>query len=270
MRKSLGNKRNEISQSQIGDLTRIHGDFTHGETRDLADEDPVTHQPRTRPRVVSKIFANQDFGYRKITVERPLRRNFAATPERIARLEHDKAFQNLATSKKQDADKQQADIAAGCARQQQIRSLLESVADATDNSVIRDREAFLATLTQQARAKGIRLSAAERKAVLGALAESDPQASICYDSNGDPEPDPGLRNTETMPLQQNIDDHMAHDVLPHIPDAWVDHTKTKTGYEIPLNRHFYVYEPPRALDEIDADLHALEREIVGLLAEVTS
>ena len=85
MRKSLGNKRNELSPAQIDDLTRIHGNFQDGETRDLTDEDPVTHQPRTRPRVVSKVFANEDFGYRKITVERPLRLNFAATPERIAR-----------------------------------------------------------------------------------------------------------------------------------------------------------------------------------------
>ena len=100
MRKSLGNKRNQLSQEQIDDLTRIHGNFQDGETRDLTDEDPVTHQPRTRPRVVSKVFANEDFGYRKITVERPLRLNFAATPERIARIEDERAFQNLAREQK--------------------------------------------------------------------------------------------------------------------------------------------------------------------------
>ena len=87
MRKSLGNKRNELSQGQIDDLTRIHGNFEDGETRDVTDEDPVTHEPRTRPRVVSKVFANEDLGYRKVTVERPLRLNFAATEERIARLD---------------------------------------------------------------------------------------------------------------------------------------------------------------------------------------
>ena len=100
MRKSLGNKRNELSQEQIDDLTRIHGSFEDGETRDLSDEDPVTHQPRTRPCVVSKVFANEEFGYRKVTVERPLRLNFSATPERVARIEDEKAFQNLAKSKK--------------------------------------------------------------------------------------------------------------------------------------------------------------------------
>ena len=100
MRKSLGNKRNELSAGQIDDLTRIHGNFLDGETRELTDEDPVTHQPRTRPRVVSKVFANEEFGYHKITVERPLRLNFAATPERIARIEEERSFQNLARSRK--------------------------------------------------------------------------------------------------------------------------------------------------------------------------
>ena len=100
MRKSLGNKRNELSPEQIDDLTRIHGNFQDGETRPITDEDPVTHEPRTRPRVVSKVFDNEDFGYRKVAVERPLRLNFAATPERVARIEDERAFQNLAKSKK--------------------------------------------------------------------------------------------------------------------------------------------------------------------------
>ena len=100
MRKSLGNKRNELSPEQIDDLTRLHGNCEDGEMRDLPHEDPVTHEQRTRPRVVSKVFANEDFGYRKVTVERPLRLNFAATDERITRIEDEKAFQNLARSKK--------------------------------------------------------------------------------------------------------------------------------------------------------------------------
>ena len=119
MRKSLGNKRNQLSQEQIDDLTRIHGNFQDGETRDLTDEDPVTHQPRTRPRVVSKVFANEDFGYRKITVERPLRLNFAATPERIARIEDERAFQNLArSSRKHPGPAHDAEVAEGKARQE--------------------------------------------------------------------------------------------------------------------------------------------------------
>ena len=269
MRKSLGNKRNEISRSQIDDLTRIHGDFVHDDTRDLTDEDPVTHRERTRLRVVGKIFRNQDFGYRKITVEQPLRLNFAATPERIARLDDEKAFQKLAVSRKRDPRKRRAEIAAGRNRQKLIRALLDLTAHNTGGAVMHDREAFQAALKQASDETGVRLSAAERKAVLSTLGEPDPHAGVCRRRDGSPEPDPELRSTETVPLGEDIDAYMTREVLPHTPDAWVDHTKTKTGYEIPLNRHFHVYEPPRPLEDIDADLHRLEHEIIGLLAEIT-
>ena len=270
MRKSLGNKRNQLSQEQIDDLTRIHGNFQDGETRDLTDEDPVSHQPRTRPRVVSKVFANEDFGYRKITVERPLRLNFAATPERIARIEDERAFQNLAKSRKHPGPAHDAEVAEGQARQEAIRDLLQALARMTGREVMRDREMIAVALKHACRAAGLRLSAAERKAVLSALSKRDPQAEICRNRSGEPEPDPELRDTETVPLREDIDAYMAREVLPHVPDAWVDASKTKIGYEIPLNRHFYVYEPPRPLDAIKSDLQQLEREIAGLLAEVTA
>ncbi len=268
MRRSLGNKRNELSQEQIDDLTRIHGNFTDGETRDLTDEDPITHQPRTRPRVVSKVFANEDFGYRKVTVERPLRLNFAATPERIARIEEEKSFQNLAKSKKRPGPAHDAEVAEGQARQEAIRGLLRALGTAMGGKVVPDREAFGAALDAAAKAAGLRLAAPERKAVLAALGERDPEAAICRDRRGDPEPDPELRDTETVPLREDVGAYVAREVLPHLPDAWVDASKTKIGYEIPLNRHFYVYEPPRPLDEIEADLQTLEHEIAGLLSDV--
>ena len=268
MRKSLGNKRNELSPDQIDDLTRIHGNFEDGETRDLTDEDPVTHEPRTRPRVVSKVFDNEDFGYRKVTVERPLRLNFAATEERIARIEDERAFQNLAKSKKRPGPAHDAEVAAGQARQEAIRGLLCSLAEKTGGDVMRDREAFVEVLRDAEAAAGVKLSAPERKAVLSALGERDPQAEVCRDSKGNPEPDTELRDTETVPLGEDVDAYIAREVLPHVPDAWVDEGKTKVGYEIPLNRHFYVYEPPRPLDEIESDLQALEQEIAGLLSDV--
>ena len=150
MRKSLGNKRNELSPGQIDDLTRIHGNFEDGETRDLTDEDPVTHEPRTRPRVVSKVFANEDFGYRKVTVERPLRLNFAATEERIARIEDERAFQNLAKSKKRAGPAHDAEVTEGQARQEAIRGLLLPLAE-------RDRR------RRDARPRGVRRGAARRR-----------------------------------------------------------------------------------------------------------
>ena len=268
MRKSLGNKRNELSPEQIDDLTRIHGNFEDGETRDLTDENPVTHEPRTRPRVVSKVFANEDFGYRKVTVERPLRLNFAATEERIARIEDERAFQNLAKSKKRAGPAHDAAVAEGQARQEAIRGLLRSLADRTGGEVMRDRETFVEVLRGAEAAAGVKLAAPERKAALSALGERDPEAEVCRDRRGNPEPDTELRDTETVPLSDDIDAYIAREVLPHVPDAWVDASKTKLGYEIPLNRHFYVYEPPRPLEKIESDLQALEQEIAGLLSDV--
>ena len=268
MRKSLGNKRNELSPGQIDDLTRIHGNFEDGETRDLPYENPVTHEQLTRPRVVSKVFDNEDFGYRKVTVERPLRLNFAATEERIARIEDERAFQNLAKSKKRAGPAHDAEVSEGQARQEAIRGLLHSLADETGGEVLRDRETFVEVLRGAEIAAGVKLAAPERKAVLSALGERDPDADVCRDRRGNPEPDTELRDTETVPLSEDVDAYIAREVRPHVPDAWVDESKTKVGYEIPLNRHFYVYEPPRPLEEIESDLQALEQEIAGLLSDV--
>ena len=270
MRRSLGNKRNELSHEQIDDLTRIHGSFLGGETRDLTDEDPVTREPRTRPRPVSKIFANEDFGYRKVTVERPLRLNFAATPGRIACIEEQTAFQNMTRSRKAQGLARDAQIAEGLARQERIRDLLRLLSDITDGEVVRDREVFTDLLKATAKGAELRPSAADMKAILEALGKRDSDAEICRDRHGSPEPDPELRDTEIIPLTEDVETYIAREVLPHAPDAWVDENKTKIGYEIPLTRYFYVYEPPRPFEDIKLDIQELEREIAGLLVEVTA
>ena len=107
-----------------------------------------------------------------------------------------------------------------------------------------------------------------RKAILSALSERDETAELCTNSKGEVEPDTDLRDYENVPLKEDIDEYMAREVLPHVPDAWVDHDKTKIGYEIPFTRHFYVYEPPRQLDVIEAEIRDLESEIQGMLAGV--
>ena len=270
MQRSLGNKRNRLSQAQIDDLTRIHGNFQHGETRDLSDDDPVSGKPRTRPQVVSKVFLNEDFGYRKVTVERPLRLNFAATPARIARIEEERTFQNLAQSRKRPGPAHDAEVKEGRARQDEIRVLLTAMAAATGGEMIRDRNAFRAMLRNACRGVGLRLKPGERSAVESALSERDADADICRGSRGKIEPDTELRDTETVPLGEDIDDYLAREVLPHVPDAWVDESKTKIGYEIPFNRHFYVYEPPRSLDDIMSDVKELEHELSDLMAAVTA
>jgi len=278
MPKSLGNKRNKLGDpadrasepDQIADITRIFGNFEDGETRSFTEEDPITKQPVARVRVVSKVFDNADFGFHKVTVERPLRLNFQATPERIARLEAESGFAKLATSAKKNEQARIEEIEAGKRRQDEVRNLLATFAKAHGETLYKERTAFLADLREVDRAAGVRLSAPELKAVLGALGERDETAEICRDRDGHPEPDAELRDTESVPLKESIAEYFQREVLPHVPDAWIDESKTKVGYEIPLNRHFYRYEPPRPLEVIEADIKKLEQEILGLLGEVTA
>ena len=278
MEKSLGNKRRRIGDpsdkekdpNHIAELTKIFGNFQDGETRKFTEEDAISHEPVERVHVVSKVFDNEDFGYHKITVERPLRLNFQANAERIAQLEDESGFKNLASSTKKDPAVREREIAAGETRQEQIRELLRAFGQATNEKLFKDRKSFLTELRDLDRARGVRLSPPELKAVLAALGERDEAAEICRDRDGHPEPDTDLRDTEAVPLKESIEEYFKREVLPHVPDAWIDHSKTKVGYEIPLNRHFYRYEPPRPLETIEADIKALENEIVKLLKEVTA
>ena len=277
MPKSLGNKRNKLGDptdrpsepDQIGEITRIFGNFKDGETRRFTEEDPITRQPVDKTRIVSKVFSTADFGFHKITVERPLRLNFQATMERIARLQTERGFVKLATSNKKNEKARLAEIAEGKQRQVAIRELLADFAAQHGDTVYKDRSAFLTDLREADHAGNVRLTAADLRVVLAALGERDETAEICRDRHGDPELDPELRDTESVPLKESIQAYFEREVLPHVPDAWVDESKTKVGYEIPLNRHFYQYEPPRSLEVIEADIKTLEREIIELLADVT-
>ena len=135
---------------------------------------------------------------------------------------------------------------------------------------IDDRKVFLEKLKPIDRELAVRLSAPELKAVVSALSERDENAEICRNRDGEAEPDAELRDTENVPLKESIQAYFEREVLPHVPDAWVDHSKTKVGYEIPLNRHFYRYEPPRDLAVLAAEIKDLETDIIRLLAEVTA
>lgn len=269
MRKSLGNKRHQIGDGeenrpdQIAEISKIYGRFQHDETRTL-DIDGIRKQV-----IVSKIFDNADFGYSKITVERPLRLNFQANAERIARLDEIKAFIKIAESDKKNETIRQQEIETGRKRQQAIKTMLSDLGKATNAKLFKDRAVFVKALKEIDHKAGVRLSGPELKAVLEALSEKDETAEICCDARGNPEADADLRDTENVPLKEDIDKYFKREVLPHVPDAWIDHSKTKVGYEIPLNRHFYRYEPPRPLEAIATDIKGLESEIVSLLAEIT-
>ncbi len=216
MRKSLGNKRNEISEEQIKRITQIYCHFKEGE--------------------FCKIFDNEDFGYWRLTVERPLRLNFAASDDRLARLDDPK--------------------------------LVASLKPMGAKGVFKNREEFIQCLKEHCKTKKITLTPRQFKAVLSALSERDEAADICTDAKGNPEPDADLRDNENVPLKEDIHDYFKREVLPHVPDAWIDEEKTKKGYEIPFTRHFYQYTPLRPLKEIGAEIKMLENEIQEMLKGV--
>ncbi|RUR43433.1 type I restriction-modification system subunit M [Vreelandella populi] len=237
MRKSLGSKRQYINDRDIDDIVRLYGTFE--ETNE------------------SKIFPVETFGYRRITVERPLRLNFAASAERLAKLDDEKAIQKL-------DDAEQAELKAACEQLGEQRYT--------------NRDTFTKALINALKAEGLKVSAPLQKAILSALSERDPEADTCLDKNGNPEPDAGLRDNENVPYNESVFDYFEREVKPHVPDAWIDEEKRDeldgrigiVGFEIPFNRHFYQFTPPRPLEEIDADLKActdrIKQMIEGLSA----
>ncbi|MBM3317571.1 MAG: SAM-dependent DNA methyltransferase, partial [Candidatus Eisenbacteria bacterium] len=278
MRNSLGDKRREIPPERAQDILEILADFRDGDSRRIA------RNGKEEEVVVSRIFPTTHFGFRKITIERPLRLNFHATPERLARLEEEKGFQVLAQSKKKGAAgaKEQAE---GRKLQEAVRALLRGLPGA----LVKDRGEFGSVLDAAAREAGLKLPAPARKAILSALSERDETAAICRDADGNPEPDPELRDTESVPLPASEDPVDGEDVpasvrayfdreVKHpVPDAWIDKRRRDPrdgrvgliGYEINFNRYFYRYTPPRPLEEIEADIRSIEGDIVRMLAEVT-
>jgi type I restriction enzyme M protein len=278
MQKSLGDKRRRIPLECAQDLLRILSGFRDGEARvfatDLLREELV----------VSRVFPTSHFGFRKITVERPLKLNFQASPDRVARLEDERGFVALAQSKKKGAAgaKEQAE---GRALQGEVRAMLAIL----PTKLVKDRAEFEKLLDAAAKKSAVKLAAPVRKAILSALSERDEAASICRDADGAPEPDPELRDTESVPLAvgrekadadgilPSVREFFAREVLPHVPDAWIDTARRDhkddlvglVGYEINFHRYFYRYTPPRPLEEIEQDIRAIEGDIVQMLAEVT-
>jgi type I restriction enzyme M protein len=241
MRKSLGNKRNELSDGNIAEVVDLYGDLTKNGR--------------------SKLFDNSDFGYHQITVERPLRLAFQVTPERIAALKEEGAFQKLATSKKKGREGQR-EIEAGQILQNEIEKMLRTI----DASVVdKNRPDFEERLVSALDNAGIKLPAPLRKTILNVMSERDESAEICLNADGDPQPDAELRDYENVPLKEKIYVYFDREVRPHVPDAWIDESKTRIGYEVPFNRHFYVFKPPRSLDEIDADLKGVASRIMIML-----
>ena len=237
MRKSLGDKRKQIGKDQIKHITELYVKAVAV----AADEGHPDHAK-------VKVFGTREFGYHRITVERPLKLRFEITEDTLAALEESKQLSKW--------DGRDVFVSA-------VRNLLGTVWWTKDEA-----QAGMLTATMADEALWP-TGAPYQKAIWSAVSVSDPEGQVQLTKDGTPEPDPDLRDYENVRLDEDIDAYLAREVTPHVPDAWIDRTKTKVGYEIPFTRHFYVYTPPRPLAEIDAELRDLESQIQKLLGEVT-
>jgi type I restriction enzyme M protein len=235
MRKNLGSKRKELRPKDIEHVCRLYDSFRNEQG---SEERPS----------LSKVFKSNEFGYSAITVERPLQLRFEPNEDKIEELLAHKTIERLKPGE-----------------QAAIRNALTGLI----GWEWKDRDEFVTELRGSLRKAGFPKPPAPLvKTIWSTIGEHDDDATIVTDSKGNPEPDPALRDTENVPLTENIEEYFARQVLPHVPDAWIDHDKTKVGYEIPFTRHFYRYTPPRPLEEIQKDLRVLVSEIQAMLAEV--
>ncbi len=232
MRKSLGSKRKLLNEAQIEEIVRIYGENIATQT--------------------SKIFDTTDFGYRRITVERPLQLSYYPhDTDRLEALQNDKAFTKM----------------------KEIGVEVITALGAMESDNIMSRTEFRKELDKHLSSK---LTASQFKLIQKHISIHDNNAELCHDSKGKLEANPNLRDYENIPLSEDINEYFAREVTPHVPLAWIDEKKRDTqngkvgivGYEIPFNRHFYEYTPPRALEEIDAELETLTKEIMEMLREI--
>lgn len=237
MRKSLGSKRQYLDDAQIDELVRLYGRF---------EETPK-----------SKIFPIETFGYRRITIERPLRLAFQVTSERVKVALAEKTIQKL------DGEVQSR--------------LITALNELDKEAVYMNRSKFVKALKTALKAQNVELKSPQMNTLLKALGDRSSDADVCK-SKGKPEADSGLRDYENVPLGESVYDYFEREVKPHVPDAWIDEGRCDeldkevgiVGFEIPFNRHFYVFEPPRPLEEIDRDLKACTDRIKQMIEALSA
>lgn len=241
--KSLGNKRKTISPADRENILELYESFK--ESKHV------------------KIFDTKSFGYRQITVERPLQLSFQVTPERIELLKQHKLFET--GKKKPTYDPYQTDAIFGALKK--LSAL----------PVIPNQNAFLRAAKAAFADSDAPFDAKLQKVVLQTMSEQNDEADVICDAKGNPEPDSSLRDTENIPLGQDVQEYFEREVIPYVPNAWINTKVTdhkdgelgKIGYEIPFTRHFYEYKPPRDLKEIETDIQETEKELAKLLKELT-
>lgn len=236
-----GDKRKELTEDQIKDILKI---YRENDDSDNSQIHPVT-----------------EFGYRKVRIERPLRKNFKATEDRIERIKDERAFNNLSGSEE------------GEQKQEAIIEMLHGI----DDELYKDKEEFEDKVEEAIEDAGLDLKKSVRGNIFKALGEKDPEAEIVRDSKGRPERDTDLTDYEYVPLEKDVRDYFEKEVQPYVPHAWINEDMTdsqdgglgKIGYEINFNRYFYEYEPPRSLSEIEEDIEEVEQQVVNMIQEVT-
>ena len=240
MRKSLGNKRHQLSDEDIEDIMDLYNEF---------DENDVI-----------KVFDNEDFGYTKVTVERPLQLNYEVTEERLENLYAVNAFSKLAVSKSKDPEVKLREEGEGKKLQDKIITALKKIDQPYQNW-----DAFEMRVKKVL--KPFNLSAAFIKNIIMALSEHDETADYVTDKKGNKKPDPKLRDTEKIPLKEDVDEYFRREVLSYYSDAWMDRKKDKIGFELNFTQYFYKYQPPRPLEEIERDIREVTAEIQELIRE---
>jgi len=241
MRKSLGKKRQYVSPDDIKEILEYYEHF--------------------KPSKNIKIFDNEEFGYTKVVVERPLQLNYCVNEERLENLFSYSAFAKLSESKSKNPDEKLKEEEEGKEQQEEIINALKSIGDKTYKNWNEFEDLVKKAL------KNIKLSPAFIKNIILKLSEHDEIAEYVLDAKGKKQPDSNLRDSEKIPLKEDIQEYFDREVKPYYPDAWMDKSKDKIGYELNFTQYFYKYVPPRPLDEIEADIKRVTDEIAELVKE---
>lgn len=250
-RKALGNKRNDIPESAIAEITRVYGDFVESE--------------------ISKIFNTTDFGYTKITVERPYRVHFSASYKKMKALFDEKDTIIPKFNKLCQEMFPNKCLHPAINKPNFIMDVLSICYQMEEKKLYKNIDAFQRDFTDIWR-KTYKTTGDIEPAIIDFISilfsTEDPDADIFRSEKGLPIPNPELRDTENVPLKEDIQTYFEREVLPFAPDAWIDEKKSKVGYEIPFTRYFYKYEAPKPSAEIMQEILAIEAELDGALAEV--
>ena len=242
MRKSLGNKRHYLSDEDIEKIVKLYLDFEENE--------------------YSKIFNNEEFGYTKVIIERPMQLNYSCSEERLENLYSIPAFRKLAESKNPNPEERLAEEEEGKKKQEAIIEALRAIGP----KIYKSWNEF-EPLVKEA-LKDFELKSTLINSIILALSEHDDTAEYVLDKKGNPKPDTNLRDSEKIPLGEDIEEYFEREVKPYWPDAWMDRKKDKVGYEINFTQYFYKYQPPRPLEEIEKEIKAVRKEIEALEKEV--